>query len=46
MKFNLGVETITAINDGGVGIQYCLDGRRINFPPGRPRPVLSVEVFQ
>lgn len=44
MKFRLGVETITTINDGGLGIQYTRNRRPIQWQPGGIRPVLSIEV--
>jgi hypothetical protein len=38
----LGVETITAINDGGLGLRYA---PFVTWEPdGLPRPVLSLEV--
>lgn len=43
-KFHLGVETITAINDGGLGIWYN-PGRYVQWQPSGIRPVLSLEVF-
>ena len=44
MKFLLGVETIVAINDGGLGINYISDRRTVQWQPGGIRPVLSLEV--
>ncbi len=44
MKFVLGVETITTINDGGLGIRYFVGKRPTQFQPGGIRPVLSIEV--
>ena len=44
MKFLLGVETITTINDGGLGISYMLERRPVKWQPGGIRPVLSIEV--
>lgn len=43
-KFHLGVETITAINDGGLGIWYN-PGRYTQWQPNGIRPVLSLEVL-
>jgi hypothetical protein len=45
MKFLLGVETIVAINDGGLGINYICDKGRVQWQPGGIRPVLSLEVL-
>ena len=45
MKFVLGVETITAINDGGLGIRYIQGRRPVKWQPGGIRPVLSIEVM-
>jgi hypothetical protein len=44
--FTLGVETVTAINDGGLGIRYH-DGKELVVcrPGGGVRPVLSIEVY-
>jgi len=45
MKFNLGVEEVTAISDGGMVIRYNDRKSWINFQPGNnSRPVLAVEV--
>ena len=44
MKFLLGVETITTINDGGLGIRYIQGRRPVKWQPGGIRPVLSIEV--
>jgi len=44
MKFQLGVESIRAISDGGLGIQYNAGDGWTNFQPGGTRPVLAVEV--
>jgi hypothetical protein len=45
MKFRLGVETITTINDGGLVINYTRNGRPVQWQPGGgTRPVLSIEV--
>ena len=44
MKFLLGVETITAINDGGLGIRYIQGRRSVKWQYGGVRPVLSIEV--
>ena len=43
-KFLLSVETITAINDGGLGIRYNIGNGNVQFQPGGIRPVLSLEV--
>jgi hypothetical protein len=45
-KFTLGMETITAINDGGLGIRYNAGVGRgtVHWQPGGIRPVLSLEV--
>ena len=43
MKFLLGVETITTINDGGLGIRYIQGRRPVKWQPGGIRPVLSIE---
>ena len=43
-KFCLGVEGITAINDGGLGIRYNIGNGNVQFQPGGIRPVLSLEV--
>ena len=43
MKYTLGCETITAINDGGVHIRYNLGQGNIDFRLGGIRPVLSLE---
>jgi hypothetical protein len=45
MKFVLGVETITSINDGGLGIRYNLGQGFVDWQPGGVRPVLSIEVI-
>lgn len=47
MKFLLGIETVNAINDGGLGIRYNAGRGRGNVqwqPRGTVRPVLSLEV--
>ena len=44
MKFFLGVEQVTAINDGGLGLRWYSDGGPIDLQHGGIRPVLSVEV--
>jgi hypothetical protein len=44
MKFLLGVETITTINDGGLGIRYIQGRRPVKWQPGGIRPILSIEV--
>jgi hypothetical protein len=43
-KFLLGVETVTAINDGGLGIWYNTGRGYTQWQPGGIRPVLSLEV--
>jgi hypothetical protein len=43
--FRLGVETIRAINDGGLGIYYNLGRGPTQFQPYGVRPVLSLEVI-
>lgn len=43
-KFILGVETVTAINDGGLGIWYNTGNCYTQWQPGGTRPVLSLEV--
>lgn len=43
-KFLLSVETITAINDGGLGIRYNIGNGNVQFQSGGIRPVLSFEV--
>ena len=43
-KFILGVETVTAINDGGLGVRYNLGRGYTQWQPGGIRPVLSLEV--
>jgi hypothetical protein len=43
-KFNLGVEAVTAINDGGLGIRYNAGSGFVDWQPGGIRPVLSLEV--
>jgi len=43
MKFTLGCETVTAINDGGLNIWYNLGKGDIDFRLGGVRPVLSLE---
>jgi hypothetical protein len=41
----LGVETITAINDGGLGLWYNTGAPFVTWEPGGVRrPVLSLEV--
>ena len=45
MKFLLGCETITAIDDGGLGIRYNTGDGYIDFQPGGIRPVLCLEVY-
>lgn len=45
MKFALGVEPITAINDGGLGIRWNDGSSQIDWQPGGIRPVLSLEVL-
>jgi hypothetical protein len=42
--FTLGVETVTAINDGGLGIQYHTGRKWVVWRPHGIRPVLSIEV--
>lgn len=42
--FKLGVETVTAINDGGLGIQYHTGRKWVRWRPHGIRPVLSIEV--
>ena len=46
MRFTIGVETITAINDGGLGIRYNAGPGRgiVQWQPNGIRPVLSLEV--
>jgi hypothetical protein len=46
MRFILGVESITSINDGGLGIRYNAGPGRgiIHWQPDGTRPVLSLEV--
>jgi hypothetical protein len=44
-KFFLGVETINAINDGGLGIRYNTGLCYTQWQPGGTRPVLSLEVL-
>ncbi len=44
-KVRLGMETITAINDGGLGIRYNAGRGPVNWQPGGIRPVLSLEVL-
>jgi len=44
MKFKLGMETVTAINDGGLGIRYNIGNGFVDWQPGGIRPVLSLEV--
>lgn len=44
MKFILGCEIVTAINDGGLGIRYNIGKGYTDFRPfGGIRPVLSLE---
>ena len=43
MKFKLGCETVSAINDGGLCIRYNLGKGNIDFRLGGIRPVLSLE---
>ena len=45
MKFLLGLETITAINDGGLGIRYNAGRGLTQWQPGGDRPVLSLQVM-
>jgi hypothetical protein len=45
MRFQLGVETVRTISDGGLGIQYNAGAGWTNFQPGGIRPVLAVEVI-
>ena len=46
MKFLLGVETITTINDGGLAIRYTHDRGPVQWQPdSRTYPVLSIEVM-
>lgn len=42
--FNLGVEPVTVINDGGLGIRYNAGYGFVDWQPGGIRPVLSLEV--
>ena len=42
-KFRLGVEAVTAINDGGLGILYNTGTGYTQWQPGGIRPVLSLE---
>jgi hypothetical protein len=43
-KFVLGVETIIAINDGGLGVRYNTGHGYTQWQPGGVRPILSLEV--
>src|SRR5271170_5922163 len=43
MTFVLGYETVTPINDGGLGIEYNLGKGPTSFQHGGIRPVLSLE---
>jgi hypothetical protein len=45
MKFRLGMESIMAINDGGLGIRYNTGQGFADWQPGGIRPILSLEVF-
>lgn len=42
-KFRLGMETITAINDGGLGVRYNIGDGPVDWQPGGIRPVLALE---
>ena len=44
MKFFLGVEQVTAINDGGLGLRWYSEDGPIDWQHGGVRPVLSLEV--
>jgi len=43
-KFRLGMETISAINDGGLGLRYNIGDGPVDWQPGGIRPVLALEV--
>ncbi len=43
-KFLLGMESVAAINDGGLGIRYFTGKGPVQFQPGGIRSVLSLEV--
>jgi len=43
MKFLLGCEAITAIDDGGLAIRYNTSEGNIDFQLGGIRPVLCLE---
>jgi hypothetical protein len=44
-KFVLGLETVRAVNDSGLGIQYNLGDGFLDWQPNGIRPVLSLEVL-
>lgn len=43
-KFRLGMQTIIAINDGGLGVRYNTGQDPVDWQPGGIRPVLALEV--
>ena len=43
-KFRLGMQTIIAINDGGLGVRYNTGEGPVDWQPGGIRPVLALEV--
>ena len=44
-KFRLGMQTIIAINDGGLGVRYNTGEGPVDWQPGGIRPVLALEVL-
>ena len=44
MTFVLGTESVTAVDDGGIGIRYNTGEGETDFQPDGIRPVLCLEV--
>ena len=46
MKFRLGLELISAINDGGLNLRYNAGRGVVQWQPGGTRSILSLEVIR